>query len=246
MTSSVRIALAAALGVLALGFSGCAPGQSGQISGPPNTLTAAERSAGWRLLFDGRSLAAWRGYKQDAVPAGWVAVNDMISKDVSTGDIVTRDQFGDFDLELEWKLGTGGNAGIFYRATEEYEHVYWSAPEFQLLDDANAPDGANRLTSAGAAYGLYPPPAGVVKPANEWNTARIVVRGNHVEHWLNGQKLLEYELGGADWQAKVRASKFAAWPNYGKAARGYIAIQGDHDGTLALRNIRIREFRSGL
>lgn len=240
MQPSVRLTLTSCITVLALG---CASNQAGQISGPPNTLTPTERAAGWRLLFDGRSMAAWRGYKQDAIPAGWVAVNDALSKDVSTGDIVTRDQFGDFELELEWKLGTGGNAGIFYRGTEEYDHIYWSAPEFQLLDDANAPDGRNRLTSAGAAYGLYPAPAGIVKPANEWNTTRIVVRGNHVEHWLNGQKLLEYELGSPDWQAKVRASKFAEWPNYGKAARGYIAIQGDHDGTLSLRNIRIREYR---
>lgn len=229
---------------LVVGLSlGCATNQAGQMTGAPNTLTASERAAGWRLLFNGQTMADWRGYKQDAVPAGWVVTNNTITKDVSTGDIVTRDQFGDFELELEWKLGTGGNAGIFYHGTEEYDHIYWSAPEFQLLDDANAPDGHSRLTSAGAAYGLYPSPAGIVKPAGEWNTARIVVRGNHVEHWLNGVKLLEYELGSPDWQAKVRASKFSEWPGYGKAARGYIAIQGDHDGTLSLRNIRIREYR---
>ena len=141
------------------------------------------------------------------------------------------------------RIGSGGNAGIFYRGTEEYEHVYWSAPEYQLLDDAKAPDGKNRLTSVGAAYGLYPSPAGIEKPADQWNTTRIVARGNHVEHWLNGTKLLEYELGSPDWQAKVKASKFAVWPNYGKSARGLIAIQGDHDGALSLRNIRIRPLK---
>ncbi|MEO8295947.1 MAG: DUF1080 domain-containing protein [Gemmatimonadota bacterium] len=225
--------------------AGCAAHQAGEMaeSGSINSLTSAQASAGWRLLFDGRTLAGWRGYRQHAVPAGWVVVNGALTKDVSTGDIVTDRKYGDFETELEWKLGTGGNAGVFYRATEEYDHVYWSAPEYQLLDDANHPDGHSRLTSAGAAYGLYPPPAGIVKPANEWNTTRIIVRGSHVEHWLNGVKLLEYELGSADWQAKVKASKFGEWPNYGKASEGYIAIQGDHDGTLSLRNIRIREFR---
>ena len=206
-----------------------------------NTLSAADHQAGWRLLFDGKSLEAWRGYMQQAVPEGWKVVDGTITKTVSTGDIVTQRQFGDFELELEWKLGTGGNAGIFYRGTEEYEHIYWSAPEYQLLDDATAPNGESRLTSAGADYGLYPSPAGFLHPADQWNSARIVVRGNHVEHWMNGHKLLEYELGSADWMAKVQASKFKDWPNYGKAPRGYIAIQGDHDGTLSLRNIRIRE-----
>ena len=209
----------------------------------PNSLTAAQQSEGWRLLFDGSTMDAWRGYQSQDVPGGWKVVDGTIAKEISTGDIVTRDQFGDFELELEWKLGTGGNAGIFYRGTEEYEHIYWSAPEYQLLDDATAPDGHSRLTSAGADYGLYPSPAGILKPANEWNAARIIARGNHVEHWLNGQKLLEYELGSPDWEAKVKASKFGVWPNYGRAVRGYIAVQGDHDGTLSLRNIRIRELR---
>ncbi|OLE15792.1 MAG: hypothetical protein AUG20_02215 [Gemmatimonas sp. 13_1_20CM_3_60_15] len=96
------------------------------------------------------------------------------------------------------------------------------------------------MTSAGSDYALYPSPANIVKPADEWNSTLLVVNGNRVQHWLNGQKLLEYELGSADWQQKVAASKFAAYPNYGKASRGYLGIQGDHDGTLSLRNIRIR------
>jgi hypothetical protein len=204
-------------------------------------MSASAQQGEWRSLFDGHSMAAWRGYKSDSVPSGWKVVDGIITKETGTGDIVTREQYGNFELELDWKLGVGGNAGIFYRGTEEYDHIYWSAPEYQLLDDATAPDGHNRLTSAGAAYALYPPPAGVLHPAGEWNTARIIVRGNHVEHWMNGKKLLEYELGSPDWTAKVAASKFKDWPNYGKATRGYIAIQGDHDGTLSLRNIRIRE-----
>jgi hypothetical protein len=129
-----------------------------------------------------------------------------------------------------------------YRGTEEYDHIYWSAPEYQLLDDALAPDGKSRLTAAGADYGLYPAPAGVVKAADSWNSTRIVVCGSHVEHWMNGTKLLEYELGSPDWAARVKASKFVAWPHYGTATRGYIGIQGDHAGSLALRRIRIHTF----
>lgn len=203
--------------------------------------SAAPRDEGWINLFDGSSVAAWRGYQQDSMPSGWRIENGTLTKDTVSGDIMTRDQFGNFELELEWKLDVGGNAGIFYRGTEEYDHIYWSAPEYQLLDDATAPNGESRLTSAGAAYALYPAPEGILKPANEWNAARIVVRGNHVEHWMNGQKLLEYELGSEDWTAKVKASKFVDWPNYGKSARGHIAVQGDHEGRLSLRNIRIRE-----
>ncbi len=204
-------------------------------------LSDADGRSGWRTLFDGRTTNGWRGYKSETVPAGWQVVDGILLKDVGTEDIVSKDQFGDFELELQWKLGTGGNSGIFYRGTEEYEHIYWSAPEYQLLDDANAPDGRSRLTSAGAAYGLYPSAAGIVKPANEWNSTRIIVKGAHVEHWLNGQMLLEYELWSPDWEAKVKASKFGEWPNYGRAKRGHIAIQGDHNGKLELRAMRIRE-----
>jgi len=210
---------------------------------PVNTLSAAEQSAGWRMLFDGKTTNGWRGYKEKTMPAGWMVMDGTLMKDRGVGDILTTDQFGDFELALDWKIGNAGNSGVFYRGTEEYDHIYWSAPEYQLLDDANAADGKSRLTSAGAAYALYPSPAGVVKPADQWNSTRIIVKGAHVEHWLNGQKLLEYELWSPDWKAKVKASKFSDYPNYGMARRGYVAIQGDHDGVLSLRNIKIRELK---
>jgi hypothetical protein len=200
------------------------------------TVTQAAAS-GFRVL----DLTAFRGYESEAVPAGWTISGNEITKSRGTGDIMTKDQFANFELELEWKIGNAGNSGIFYRATKEYDHIYWSGPEYQLLDDANAGDGKNPLTSAASAYGLYAPPRGVVKAADEWNTTRIVVKGAHVEHWLNGQKVVEYELWSPDWKAKVAGSKFKDWPNYGLAKRGYIGIQGDHNGTLSLRNIRIRE-----
>jgi hypothetical protein len=238
--------------LLAFGAGACAQQQSGGADSPVrqaetptmhNQLTAAEQAAGWRLLFDGRDPAHWRVYKAQSQSAGWYVEDGTLKKTGPTDDIITREQFGDFELALDWRLSAGGNAGLFYRGTEEYDHIYWTAPEYQLLDDAAHRDGGNRLTSAGAAYGLYPAPPGVVRPAGEWNSTRILLQGAHVEHWLNGTKLLEYELWSPDWEAKVRASKFGEWPKYGRARRGHIAIQGDHEGELALRNIRIRELR---
>jgi len=240
-------ARATIIGQLALVVAGCTqmgnnvPATS-STSSETSGLTAGQMAAGWRSLLD-PSLSQWRGYKQQTVPAGWSFANGVLTKTGSAEDLVSKDQFGNFELAFDWKLPPGGNAGVFYRGTEEYDHIYWSAPEYQLLDDAGHPDGKSRLTSAGADYAVYPSPAGVVKPADEWNSSLIVVNGNRVQHWLNGQKLLEYELGSPDWEAKVKASKFVAYPNYGRASRGYIGLQGDHDGTLQLRNVRIREIK---
>jgi 3-keto-disaccharide hydrolase len=201
---------------------------------------AVAPSSGWITLFDGHSMAGWRGYRSATTPTGWRVENGTLAKAGEAGDLVSVDSFADFELELDWKIAKGGNSGIFYRGTEEYDHVYWSAPEYQLLDDANAPDGRNRLTSAASAYALYAATAGVVKPADEWNTTRIIARGAHVEHWLNGQRVVSYELWSPDWKAKVAASKFHEWPNYGMSPSGHLALQGDHNGALAFRNIRIR------
>lgn len=240
---------------LAVGAAGCAPAGTSSAGGSASVttdspatadasgLTAAQRAAGWKPLFDGSTTAGWRGYKTPTVPAGWSAVNGTLTKSGPIGDLMTANQYGDFELAFDWTISPGGNAGVFYRGTEEYDHIYWSAPEYQLLDDALHADGKNRLTSTGAAYGLYPSPAGVVKPAGEWNSTLIVVNGNRVQHWLNGQKLLEYELANPDWTAKVKASKFIEYPNYGRAPRGYIGFQGDHEGTLTLRNMRLRELK---
>lgn len=218
------------LGLAGMVLAGAACGQGGKVT--PDD--------GWRSLTPDGSLAAWRGYQSDTVPAGWSVAGGVLTKTTGTADLISRDEFGDFELTFDWKLAPGGNAGVFYRGSEEYEHIYWTAPEYQLLDDAGHPDGKNRLTSAASAYGLYAPPAGVVKPGGEWNSSRIVARGAHVEHWLNGQKVVEYELWSPDWEAKVKASKFGEWPNYGRAKAGHLGIQGDHDGALSIRNMRIR------
>jgi len=230
-----RSAALAATAVLTL-LPAIAPALSAQS---PNTLTPAERAAGWRLLFDGKTTAGWRGFKMDSLPSGWQVVNGALTRVAAAGDIVTREQFHDFELSLEWNVAPGGNSGIFYRASEDDDAIHWIAPEMQVLDDARHPDGKSRLTAAGSDFGLYPAPAGVVKPAGAWNQVRLLVKGHHVEHWLNGVKVVEYELLSPEWEAKVKASKFAPHPRYGRNATGYIGLQ-DHGDRVAYRNIKIR------
>lgn len=227
--------------ISALAAAACAllvAGVAGQARKP------AAASGGWKTLFDGTSLDAWRGYKSETVPEGWRIQDGTLYKDTRVADLVTRDQFGDFELTIDWQLSDAGNAGIFYRGTEEYSHIYWTAPEYQLLDNEKAEDNKTPLTLAAAAYGLYPPvPEAKPRPIGEWNATRIIAKGAHVEHWLNGVKAVAYELWSPDWEAKVQASKFKAWPNYGRAKKGYFALQGDHAGTLAFRNIKVRELK---
>ena len=129
---------------------------------------------------------------------------------------------------------------IANEGVEKADRIYETGPEMQVLDDSAHADGGNRLTSAGSNYGLYAAPEGIVKPAGEWNAVRIVVDGPHVEHWLNGKKVVAYELWSPDWEAKVAGSKFIEWPGYGRAIRGYIGLQ-DHGDWVAYRNIKIRE-----
>jgi Domain of Unknown Function (DUF1080) len=227
-----------------LAIAAAASGSSAAAAQPaPAGARAASPApaAAWRALFDGKLHDAFRGWHSEGMPDGWHVVDGALAKEGNVDDLVTKTEFGNFELELEWKIGEAGNSGVFYRATREYDQIYWSGPEYQLLDDVNAHDGRNRLTAAGSAYGIYACPAGVVKPYGEWNTTRLIVRGDHVEHWLNGRKVVEYELGSSDWKARVAASKFSKYPNYGLAKRGLIGIQGDHPGALALRHIRIRE-----
>src|SRR5947199_275184 len=182
-----------------------------------------------------------RGRNMDSMPLGWQVVDATLKLVKPAADIITTEKFRNFELSLEWNIAKNGNSGIFYRASEDrdYNAIYWSAPEMQVLDDAGHPDGQSRLTAAGADYGLYPSPAGVVKPAGQWNAVRLVVNGNHVEHWLNGVKVVEYELGSPEWEAKVKCRKLASHPHYGRNAEGYIGLQ-EHEYPVAFRNIKIR------
>jgi len=228
------------IGIMAASLPGpqkVPPTQGGQAA---NILTAAERRDGWRLLFDGKSLEGWRRYDADSVPTGWQAIDGALTRAArNAGDIITRESFRNFDLMVDWKITPNGNSGIFYRAALGSGAIYFSAPEFQILDDTGHADGKSPLTSAGSVYGLYPAVPGTARPVGEWNTARILVRGNHVEHWLNGKHIASYELGSPEWKQKVAASKFAQWPEYGQAAEGHIGVQ-DHGNRVAFRNIKVR------
>ena len=235
-TSLLLAAVACSRGV-SVGSSQSAPEQPAA----PNTLSAREQREGWKLLFDGQSISKyWRAYKADTVGPQWTIVNGILTKTRPGDDLVSREKFQDFEFAWEWKVSPRGNAGVFYRADETQEKVYWSAPEFQIADDSLTPDSRNPLTSAGAAYGFYAPPKGVAKIGGNWNSSKIVARGNHIEHWMNGVKTIEYEIGSPDWLAKFEKSKFKPYPNWGRNKAGVISIQGDHGGSLELRNLKIR------
>lgn len=204
----------------------------------PNTLTPEERAAGFELLFDGEALDGWHVFHQEGTP-GWEARNGTLARVGPGGDLVTDRVFDDFELRLQWKVDSGGNSGILYRVNDETDRTFHGAPEMQVLDDAAHPDGGSRLTAAGANYGLHPAPEGVVRPAGEWNDVRLVVDGAHVEHWLNGEKVVEYELWSDEWEERVAASKFSRWPEYGMAREGRIGLQ-DHGDPVWYRSIRVR------
>jgi Domain of Unknown Function (DUF1080) len=213
------------------------------IPSPARAAGAAQTAGAWRPLFDGTSMDAWRRYKSSAPIQGWTIQDGMVSKDGNASDLVSKDEFGDFELEVEWRIGEAGNSGIFYRGSEDEEAIYWTAPEYQLLDDIKARDNRTRNHCAGSVYDVYDAPDGHLKPVGEWNATRIIARGAHVEHWLNGFKMIEYELWSPEWEAKVAASKFKAWPKYGRMKTGHFGIQGDHPGALAFRTIRVRNLR---
>jgi hypothetical protein len=219
--------------------AGAAQTPPASAAAPANALTPAEQAAGWHLLFDGTTGAGWRGFRQDSLPSGWRVVDGALTRVAAAGDIITRQQFANFELRLEWNISQAGNSGVFYRVSEDDDATYWSGPEMQVLDDVKHPDGKSRLTAAGSCYDMYPSPAGVVKPPGQWNAVRIVVNGHHVEQWLNGVKVVEYEFGSPDWMARLKASKFAPHPHYGRNATGYIGLQ-DHGDWVAFRNIKIR------
>ena len=208
-----------------------------------NALTDTEAAAGWRLLFDGQTTAGWRGFKQDAAPAGWQVIHGELTRVAGGGDIMTEDQFADFELRLEWRICTAGNSGIIYRVGEGEIDVWRTGPEMQVLDNGQHIDGGNPLTSAGSCYALYAPSEDVTAPVGLWNRVRLVVRGNHVEHWLNDIKVVEYEINSPDWRKRYEASKFKDMPQYGQLPRGHIALQ-DHGDRVAYRNIKIRELKS--
>lgn len=220
------------------------PGQAVKKAPPMNTLTDAEKAEGWTLLFDGNSLSNFRGYRKPAPPDGWQIIDGILTRVGGGGDLVSKETYTDFELSLDWRLPEGGNSGVYYRADETGAYGWVTGPEMQILDDAKHPDGKNPKTSAGAAYALFAPNAKVVKPAGVWNTAKLKVVGNHVEHWLNGVKVVEYDLGSDAWKAAKAVSKFKDATEYGTRKSGHIMLQ-DHGDAVAFRNIKIRKLSAG-
>ena len=227
------------VGIACVALAAVPQGQGAQKAG-----AAAPAKAGpWKSLFDGKSLDAWRTYRDAGPPEKWNISDGMMSKDGNASDLVSKEEFGDFELEFDWRIGEAGNSGVFYRGSEDEEAIYWTGPEYQLLDDIKARDKRTRNHCAGSVYDLYDAPEGHLKPVGEWNSTRIVAKGAHVEHWLNGFKMVEYELWSPDWEQHLAKSKFKDWPKYGRIKKGHFGIQGNHPGSLALRNIRVRELQ---
>jgi hypothetical protein len=237
----MRLSTSPLTAVALLGFAtACATSNGAITETPMNALTAAQQADGWKLLFDGKTTAGWRNYKKQTVSPGWTVVGGLLTRSGgSAGDIITADKYRNFDLVLDWRVAEGGNSGLFYRGTEDNDYIWQTAPEMQILDDARHADGKSPLTSAGSVFALYEAPRGAVNPAGQWNTARVLANGNHVEHWLNGTKLLEYERGSDDWNERVAKSKFNAMPSFGRPAEGHIGLQ-DHGDLVEFRNIRIK------
>jgi len=208
----------------------------GQPEAPPAEPSAA--AGDWEVLFDGHGFEAWRGYQADSMPDTWAIIEGAMYNAVPGHDLVTREQYGDFDLEFEWKLEPDGNSGVIYRSDEALEYPWMTGPEYQLFDNA-ALEGPDFIHAAAANYDVHPADTSVAHPAGSWNTGRIVARGNHVEHWLNGTKVVEYELMSPEWLEAVAGSKWAEYPEYGRRASGHIALQGDH-APVWFRNVRIR------
>lgn len=207
----------------------------------------ASPEPGWKTLFDGTSLDAFRCYNRPDIPAGVWAIEDGTLKTLPGAkpqcDLITRDKYKDFELELEWKVPPGGNSGIMYRVAEVPRAESWhTGPEMQILDDAGHRDGLDPRTSAGALYALVAPADKTLHPAGQWNKARVVVKGTHVEHWLNGKKVLDYEWGSPHLQSLIAQSKFKDMPRFAKEPEGHIAIQ--HHGEEAwFRNVRMRRLK---
>jgi len=233
----MRTAIALVIGVVLAG------GTTHDDRTTMNTLTAKEKAEGWRLLFDGKKTNGWRGFRQAQLPDGWKAVDGALTRVGPASDIVTVDEFGDFELTIEWTIPPNGNTGVFYRVTEDDAVMWHTAPEYQVIDNGYTKGKLKPAQYAGANYDLHPPSRDVTKPIGSWNQTRILVRDAHVEHWLNGVKVVEYELWSDDWTERVAASKFKDFPRYARARRGHIGLQ-DHGDRVAFRNIKIRELRA--
>lgn len=211
-----------------------------------NTLTNKEKQEGWELLFDGKSFDGWKTFNGGEV-TGWEIIdgelhNSGVGSDHG-GDIITKKQFENFELVLEWKIAPASYSGVFFHVQEGItDAIYESGPEYQLMVDKGWPDPLDDDQLSGANYAMHAPKNAKVKPLDEWNSIRLVVKNPHVEHWLNGKKVVEYDLWSDEWHAAKAAGKWADTPHYGEAKKGHIGLQ-DHGGLTMFRNIKIRELK---
>jgi len=213
----------------------CAAG----LQAAPNELTASEKADGWKLLFDGKTTAGWRSFKKQTFPdKGWLIEDGALKKvaNVQGGDIITTNTFEQFDLRWEWKIPPKANNGIKYFITEERGGPI--GHEYQMIDDATVNNPKQRTASF---YDVLPPDAHTAsRPPGEWNQSRVLVQGDRVEHWLNGTKVLEYQLGSEQVKTAVAASKFKDVKGFGERLKGHVLLT-DHKDEAAFRNIKIRE-----
>jgi Domain of Unknown Function (DUF1080) len=196
----------------------------------------------WKILFDGKSTDAWRGFRQDSFPNKTWKVEDGTLRTIvgsESRDIITKEKYRDFELELEWKIAPGGNSGIIYLVSEDFDQTWNTGPEMQVLDDAKHSDGKEPKTSAGALYGLIAPSNKVLQPVGQWNKVRLIVHNGHVEHRLNGKKVLDYDLGSDQLKHLIAISKFKDFPRFAQNREGCVALQY-HGDEVWYRKIRIR------
>lgn len=208
-----------------------------------NTLSEKEKKEGWQLLFNGKDLNGWRTFQGKEI-SGWKVIDGVLNNSgVGSdhgGDIITKAKFQNFELSLEWKIAPQSNSGIFYHVNEKIgTAIYESGPEYQLIDDKGWPDRLRDDQHSGANYGMHAPKNSVVKDSNEWNQTRIVVEGTHVQHFLNGVKVVDYQLWDNDWLLLKEKGKWKDYPYYGMARKGPIGLQ-DHGGLAQFRNIKIK------
>ena len=246
-----QLLLTVAGAVICLAIIACTS-QRSEPEAMNNALTQQEIDEGWTLLFDGETSAGWRGYHKETFPeTGWEIIDGTIHCLVSGrgeagrgGDIITEKEYKNFELKLEWKIAEGGNSGIFYMGVEKPEQPIWqSAPEMQVLDNERHPDankGKEGNRKAGSLYDLIPAKPQNANPAGQWNKVKIFIKDGLVEHWQNGEMVLEYHLWTMDWKKMVQESKFVKFPDFGEYAQGHIGLQ-DHGDDVWFRNIRIKE-----
>ena len=223
--------LALCLAVLAVG----APALAREA--PLNTLTKAEKAHGWKLLFDGKDTRGWRDFKAAEADPGWQVKDGILFVDPKVAkDLITTEKYANFELTFDWRIGKEGNSGVFYHVIEEGQYAYETGPEYQLLDNHRSEPP---LEQAAGLFGLYAPTKDVTKPIGQFNHGRLIVRNGHVEHWLNGVKVTEYEVGSPDFKAKVAGTKFHRWPLFATGTTGYIGLQ-NHGDDVAFTNIKIK------